>query len=64
MGGYDIGGVEGLRMTNYGKLIGVHREGKDYIMTVRTPDGSFKDFPHDGFNAPLTKETDRKKKKK
>lgn len=53
-----------MRMTKYGQLIGVHREGKDtYIMTVRTPDGSFKDYQHDGFNAPLTKETDRKKKK-
>ena len=62
MGGNDIGGVEGLRQTKHGKLIGVHREGKDYIMTVRTPDGSFKDYPHDGVNAPLTQNTLKKKR--
>lgn len=61
MGGYDFGGVEGLRQTKHGQLIGVHREGNNYIMTVRTPDGSFKDCPHDGVNAPLTQNTKRKK---
>ena len=61
MGGYDIGGVEGLRQTKHGQLIGVHREGKDYIMTVRTPDGSFKDYPHDGVVVEKTANVKRKK---
>ena len=61
MGGNDIGGVEGLRQTKHGQLIGVHREGKDYIMTVRTPDGSFKDYPHDGVVVEKTKNTVKKK---
>lgn len=61
MGGHDFGGVEGLRMTKHGQLIGVHREGKDYIMTVRTPDGSFKDYPHDGVVVEKTKNTVKKK---
>ena len=62
MAGYDIGGVEGLRQTKHGQLIGVHREGKDtYIMTVRTPDGSFKDYPHDGVVVEKTKNTVKKK---
>lgn len=50
-----------MRMTKHGQLIGVHREGKDYIMTVRTPDGSFKDYPHDGVVAEKTANVKRKK---
>ena len=49
-----------MRMTKHGQLIGVHREGKDYMMTVRTPDGSFKDYPHDGVVVEKTKNTVKK----
>ena len=50
-----------LRQTKHGQLIGVHREGKDYIMTVRTPDGTFKDYPHDGVVVEKTANVKRKK---
>ena len=55
--------MKGLRNTRYGQLTGVHKDASgNYIMTVRNDSGEFKDYPHDGVNAPLTKETDRKKK--
>jgi hypothetical protein len=51
------------RQTIYGLLTGVHKDANgNWIMTVKTESGEFKDYPHDGFNAPLTENTKRKTK--
>ncbi len=51
------------RQTIYGFLTGVHKDANgNYIMTVRTEPGEFKNYPHDGVNAPLTENTKRKTK--
>ena len=50
------------RQTIYGLLTGVHKDANgNYIMTVRTESGEFKDYPHDGVNGEKTKDTKKKK---
>lgn len=50
------------RQTIYGLLTGVHKDANgNWIMTVRTESGEFKNYPHDGVNAPLTANVKRKK---
>lgn len=50
------------RQTIYGLLTGVHKDANgNYIMTVRTESGEFKNYPHDGVVVEKTKDTKKKK---
>lgn len=50
------------RLTIYGHLVGVHKDatGKNYIMTVRTETGEYKDYPHDNVEVAKTANVKRK----
>lgn len=51
-----------MRHTRHGQLTGVHRDATgNWIMTVRTDSGEYKDYPHDGVEVAKTENTKRRK---